>query len=1037
MTARIDILLQHPGVAAFGQAILHSLWQGTLVVLCLFVILRFVKNNSNLRYLLACGALLCLLLAFGYTFYLSYTPPVQVSSNGSVPEFTTSVYTIFEVNILQSANVYEEKTFSFATYYAAISEWVGRYTHYIFTLWLLGFLVFSTRLCLGLYYAGKLKRNGQQPEEVWMQKLEQYRRTLGIKSPVQLLTSAQVHTPLTLGWIRPVILLPVGMLTQWPYEHLESILLHELAHIRRQDYLINLLQSVAETLLFFNPAYWYITRIIERERENACDDMAVRIMQKPMNYARALTQVAELTKADWVVSATTVAANKGSLTERIRRIVLASAGHTIQRSEKTKWYLMSIIAIAVLAAVMIAEEVKGHQSEKNVEIEVDADPGVDIEEEVDVDLEVDIEEEANVDLEIDIEEDIDLDVELDVDAMGVHIDSTSLYHFLYSQWEHIKKRKIAMGEEVPENYLLSDKILYIVDGEARDPKTIQPPFEYTMKVPLTVMWAAMELFGYPKIEDSYAAFRKKYPGDYNNVVLLTSKASKSEINPDEPFTVNGQVFNSRDTPLSGVKVQLKGENISTFTDADGRFKIRVPHSKTTLIFSNPYIYPSVTEWIVDDRYRDKKLIVSWRERKNPLVKMPAVKIQRAEDNSGEINAALTEKINSSDTGVYKAKASAIQIMIDDKNRKDLPVYFVDGVEVTPEFLTKLNSEDLREIEVIKNPTAMERYGEKGKNGVVLITSKKAVQEGRVQISSISNSGNPIFIVDGKPFDDTQLSLLDPKEIASVEVLKGEEAKKKYGEEAANGVVIINTKSKKYGKEDLVDKGPSFDETMEKATEGMLDTMTLDEIYNYHLTLDQGLNRLQSSINQYAKEKEMDKPVSTLDFSEDNVLYLLDGVKTDPQSINYYDIASLEVIRANAEQSYQKNMKGFGYLGQKFVYKKIKDYTQNYPGDYDAVVVATSKNKNLGMVPNEETNYLTVFPNPSENIFTIRLTLAEDAPVQVSVTNAAGRLVTSLTDRSLGKGTLELTWDASGQKPGLYRIRIIQNGETTYRNVLVK
>src|SRR6185295_2411884 len=126
-----------------------------------------------------------------------------------------------------------------------------------------------------------------------------------------------VQAPTVVGWLRPVVLVPVGALAGLPADQVEALLLHELAHIRRHDYLVNILQNVAESLLFYHPAVWWISGHIRAERELCCDDMAVFVCGDSLSYARALAQLESFRPAQ--VSA--LAANGGSLADRIARLL--------------------------------------------------------------------------------------------------------------------------------------------------------------------------------------------------------------------------------------------------------------------------------------------------------------------------------------------------------------------------------------------------------------------------------------------------------------------------------------------------------------------------------------------------------------------------------------------------------------------------------------------------------------------------------------------------------------------------------------------
>ncbi len=964
----IDPLIYYPGTEAFGLTLLHSLWQGLLVAVILFVALRFVKKSSQLRYLLGCGALAAVLLAFGYTFYLNYT--ALAPQTGINAGLSPSSYSLDIATLSQFSAASPDSGFSFETFYALVSAWIGKYAHFIFFLWLAGFLGFATRLGFGLYFAKKLKNAGEMPAKQWLQKLDDFKQRLGIHHNVHLLVSKEVETPLTIGWLRPVILLPIGMLTQLPYEHLESILLHELAHIKRQDYLVNLLQSAAETLLFFNPAYWYIAGIIEQERENACDDMAVQIIQKPAVYARALSNVALLSQTDNILSATTLGANQGKLSDRIKRILRSTAEfQNLQKSERAKWYIFPVLAIIFLVGITIAADVKGNEPQTS-QLEQNVKP-----QEIDTTVNVSLDMEENINLDIDKDLDLDIHLDLDIEAQesSMQLDSSSLYNFLQSQWETIKKSKEAMGEEVPENDLLSEKTLYIVDGIARDPRDIRPPFDYTTSIPHTIMWAAMQFFDFTDIEDSYAAFRKKFPGNYKTVVILTSRMSK-----DEPFTVRGRVFDSETkTPLAGTKVLLKGESTGTVTDAGGNYSLRVPDADAWLSFTPQGKGYRTIHRPVKWNWKSNMDVYARHYSFNSLKKIPEVDINNSYGNSQKKQLSNQEALISSDTGTIKGKASGIVLSID-KNAKGHPLFFVDGSEVSQEDLNKLDPESLREVEVLKGEKAIDRYGERGKNGVVLITTKAQIEAKKEAIVPEEGPEQSLYIIDGKRSSYDKFSKLSPHNIQSVSVIKGKQTEEMYGEEGRNGVIIVVTKQ------------------------------TQNEV-NDKLTG-------QLKIREKENEEESSSVIQLRGPSGERALFLLDGEKTEYSALQPDELQSITVIKgADAAK-----------------------YITQFPGDYDAVILATSKSKSgtekRGGVKEDN---LSIFPNPSDNIFTIRLDIMAESRVQATVMDEVGQIVEEIADKILVQGQHELQWDAGTQKPGLYRIRIIQNGETTYRNVIVK
>jgi beta-lactamase regulating signal transducer with metallopeptidase domain len=259
-----------------GWTLLHSLWQGTLVAAVFFVVLVFVKR-SNLRYGLACATLVTMLLAPVATFALFYErPQTDVSSaeltpavaNEKQPATSAPAHTLTtpQPEPLEDNAVLQQPR---------LPNWRERLAvtlPYLVGFWILGVVLLSLRLVLQWLYAERFKRRHTKliSSEV-QQRLRELTLRLRMSRPVQLLESSLVDAPTVIGFIKPVILLPTSALTGLSLPQLESLLIHELAHIRRHDYLVNILQSVIETLLFYHPAVWWVSHRIRVEREHCCD----------------------------------------------------------------------------------------------------------------------------------------------------------------------------------------------------------------------------------------------------------------------------------------------------------------------------------------------------------------------------------------------------------------------------------------------------------------------------------------------------------------------------------------------------------------------------------------------------------------------------------------------------------------------------------------------------------------------------------------------------------------------------------------------
>jgi soluble lytic murein transglycosylase-like protein/Zn-dependent protease with chaperone function len=278
-----------PVIAAFAQALLHSSWQCLLIAAALWLVLQALpRAASALRYGVCCAALAAMPLAALVMFcWLLASPP---SGLGSVAAPVASSH--FELSLAASA------------------------------AWSLGCATMLARLGLGVSHLGRIAKRAGPVEGPWQTQVDTLARRLGLRRPVRLLASHEADAPLLIGWLKPVILVPFGALTALPPAYVEALLLHELGHARRLDYLVNLLQACVEALLFYHPAVHWASARLRAEREFCCDDLAVASTGDRLGYARAL-EAMEIWRGPSRELA--LAANGGSLRGRIERLVRAEA----------------------------------------------------------------------------------------------------------------------------------------------------------------------------------------------------------------------------------------------------------------------------------------------------------------------------------------------------------------------------------------------------------------------------------------------------------------------------------------------------------------------------------------------------------------------------------------------------------------------------------------------------------------------------------------------------------------------------------------
>lgn len=307
-------LLSAENVQPLGWTLVHFLWQGSVLALLLAVVLRTpaAKASSQVRYVAAGVTLLLMLAAPVVTFFeLSGTGPATVSDGPLQAAATGAPATGAAQPLLPAA--------SDGTRWATAGELLGRWIPAVVALWALGASLLLMRLLGGWWATRVLRRSavGRAPDAL-VRSVAELRRAMGIRRQVQLLQSTRIDVMTVVGWLSPIILVPTSSVTGLSMPQLRAILAHELAHVRRHDVLVNALQRIAETLLFYHPAVWWTSHLLRVERENLCDDAAVRVSGNALTYARALAALEGLRATPGSLA---LAANGGSLLARVRRLL--------------------------------------------------------------------------------------------------------------------------------------------------------------------------------------------------------------------------------------------------------------------------------------------------------------------------------------------------------------------------------------------------------------------------------------------------------------------------------------------------------------------------------------------------------------------------------------------------------------------------------------------------------------------------------------------------------------------------------------------
>lgn len=316
---------------AFSWTLLHSLWQGALFSLLLLGVLALGNHlPASKRYTVSLMAFIGTMLSACLTFvyqYQSYSLPAN-----SIETENLAIMYSAEDAILP--------------FWERLLAYANSHFQYFLLLWLVGVVIQSIRLTGGLYGIYQIKKQAFLAADSWQEKVNIQAKKMGINRPIRIWLTEKATSPFIIGLWKPLIIMPIGLFGQLSPLQMESILLHELAHIYRYDYYVNLLQCVAEIVLFFNPFLHFISYHIRKEREFCCDDFVLQQVQPPLVYAKALATLEQYRLASYR-PALAAADNHFQLLHRIQRMT-QNKNHSIRFMQALLSLGTGMLALAAL-----------------------------------------------------------------------------------------------------------------------------------------------------------------------------------------------------------------------------------------------------------------------------------------------------------------------------------------------------------------------------------------------------------------------------------------------------------------------------------------------------------------------------------------------------------------------------------------------------------------------------------------------------------------------------------------------------------------
>ena len=346
-------ILESSTVNALVWSIIHSIWQFSLVALIMSLLLkRYQNHTANLRYLIALGSLgFSFIVSLGtFLFYFYETSGADLITISDKQEFMIYIGSEPIVNSSLWMDMY---------------AWIDQYQQPIFYTWLIGVLLFASKFVFSLGYVEFLSRTATPIfDQDAYRSFGKIINHLNISQNVQIGESKYVKSPMILGFFKPIILFPVGIINQLDMAETEAILAHELAHFVRKDITVNMAQTLVEILFYYHPAIWWISTNIKVERENCCDDLAIKYIGNNIHYAKTLVKMQEINSSQSPILALNFSKKDSFFSQRIKRILNMTQTRNYLK-EKILTSMVILLLVTFFAKDMIGNDQGNFVENKN------------------------------------------------------------------------------------------------------------------------------------------------------------------------------------------------------------------------------------------------------------------------------------------------------------------------------------------------------------------------------------------------------------------------------------------------------------------------------------------------------------------------------------------------------------------------------------------------------------------------------------------------------------------------------------------------
>src|SRR5690554_5650540 len=324
-------------INALGWTLIHSIWQLTLLALVFYILLRLWKDcQPGHRYRVSLLFMLISLSITSITFIVMYDKFATIPGSGAD---LTEAYWPYILSIETPGN---------AGMWDSVVHFLQTNVTSLTYLYMTGVALLMLRMGINFWSLHRLKSQSHPIDPNHLDFLTGLMEKMNIRNPVAIRSSVRIQMPMVIGAFQPVVLIPLSLLSNTPPHILKAMMAHELAHVERHDFAINLIQSVVETLFFYHPAVWYFSYIARREREYCCDQRAVEVGCQREDLVRALTEVGELQHSQAL--SMSLGGQPNELLNRVKYLLGLQPSYRYA-PDHSIWYYGSLLGVFLLFSI--------------------------------------------------------------------------------------------------------------------------------------------------------------------------------------------------------------------------------------------------------------------------------------------------------------------------------------------------------------------------------------------------------------------------------------------------------------------------------------------------------------------------------------------------------------------------------------------------------------------------------------------------------------------------------------------------------------